>query len=148
MAVFSSNLTPPDSWKRLTTPSKKFGGGFSSPGVDRPPQPTLALKPSSGVTIVGQTLVFSCAAPPGEAERRFHLYREKVEVTGDLNATAEVTRARLKVRTESGQGHAGNFSCGYEEKTEGRWISSYLSPTVEVLVKGNGGGDKSNFWGG
>lgn len=67
------------------------------------------------------------------------MYREKAEVTGDLNATAEVTQAQLKVRTESGQSHAGNFSCAYEEKTEGRWISSYLSPTVEVLVKGKGG---------
>ncbi|NXN66953.1 FCRL5 protein, partial [Himantopus himantopus] len=102
---------------------------------DHPPQPTLALKPSTGVTVVGQTLVFSCTAPPGEAERRFHFYQEKVEVTGDLAATSEVTEARLKVTMESARNHTGNFTCGYEEKTEGRWISSYLSPTVEVLVK-------------
>ncbi|NXR01355.1 FCRL5 protein, partial [Sagittarius serpentarius] len=101
---------------------------------DHPPQPTLALKPSSGVTIEGQPLVFLCTAPAEDAERRFQFYKEKVKVINGTEVTLGQSEARLRV-TESSQNHTGNFTCGYEEKTEGRWIPSYLSQAVEVLVK-------------
>ncbi|NXW59903.1 IGSF1 protein, partial [Eurystomus gularis] len=100
---------------------------------DRPPQPTLTTKPSTGVTIEGQPLVFSCAAPPAEAERRFHFYNEQTEVMDGV-MTSTATQADLLVATSS-QNHTGNISCAYEEKTEGRWILSYHSQGLEVLVK-------------
>ncbi|NXU27958.1 FCRL5 protein, partial [Thalassarche chlororhynchos] len=101
---------------------------------DHPPRPTLALKPSTGVTIEGQPLVFLCTAPAGEAERRFHFYKEEVEVISGAELTLGATEAQLRL-VESSQNHTGNFTCGYEEKTEGRWIPSYLSQALEVLVK-------------
>ncbi|NXP78112.1 TITIN protein, partial [Ramphastos sulfuratus] len=101
---------------------------------DRPPQPTLTLKPSSGLTIEGQPLVFSCTAPEGIVESRFYLYREKLKVLEGISITTEATTAQFLV-LETKQSHAGNFSCGYEELTEGRWIPSYLSQVREVLIK-------------
>ncbi|XP_074995562.1 Fc receptor-like protein 4 [Calonectris borealis] len=102
---------------------------------DRPPRPTLVLKSSSGgVTLEGQPLVFLCAAPAGEAERRFHFYKEKTEVIAEVEMILKNAEVQLQV-VANGQDHSGNFSCGYEEKTDGRWISSYLSQGVEVLVK-------------
>ncbi|NXH69936.1 FCRL5 protein, partial [Hydrobates tethys] len=101
---------------------------------DHPPQPVLALKSSTGITIEGQPLIFLCTAPAGDAERKFHFYKEMVEVINGAELTLGDTEAQLRV-VQSSQNHTGNFTCGYEEKTEGRWIPSYLSQGVEVLVK-------------
>ena len=118
---------------------KDTDGHFLLSPSDHPPQPTLALKPSTGVAIEGQPLVFLCKAPAGEGERRFHFYREKAEVAGGTELISRETEAQLRV-TESGRNQTGNFTCRYEEKMEGRWIPSYLSQAVEILVKGNGTG--------
>ncbi|NXK15592.1 FCRL5 protein, partial [Herpetotheres cachinnans] len=101
---------------------------------DHPPRPTLALKSSTGVAIEGQPLVFLCTAPVGDEERRFHFYKGKVKVIKGAELTLGNTEAQLRV-LESSRNYTGNFTCGYEEKTEGRWIPSYLSQAVEVLVK-------------
>lgn len=97
----------------------------------------MALNSSTGVTIEGQPLVFLCTAPAGDAERRFHFYKKKVEVTNWGNSNSSYTEARFQVE-KSSQNDTGNFTCGYDEKTEGRWIPSYRSQAVEVLVKGSG----------
>ncbi|NWH54278.1 FCRL5 protein, partial [Fregata magnificens] len=101
---------------------------------DHPPQPTLALNSSTGVTIEGQPLVFLCTAPAGDTERRFYFYKRKVKVISGVELTSGDTEAQLRV-AESNRNHSGNFTCGYEEKTEGRWIPSYRSQAVRVLVK-------------
>ncbi|NXX57859.1 TITIN protein, partial [Scopus umbretta] len=101
---------------------------------DRPPQPTLALKSSTGITVEGQPLIFLCTAPAGDMERRFQFYKKKVKVISGVELTLGNNEAQLQV-VESSRNHTGNFTCGYEEKTKGRWIPSYLSQAVEVLVK-------------
>ncbi|CAM9161355.1 unnamed protein product [Bubo scandiacus] len=101
---------------------------------DHPPQPTLTLTPSGGVTVEGQALVFVCAAPAGDGERRFNFYKDEVKVTDGVELTLNNTEAQLRVAA-GGRNHTGNFSCGYEEETEGRWIPSYLSQPIDVLVK-------------
>ncbi|XP_054035574.1 uncharacterized protein LOC128899875 [Dryobates pubescens] len=101
---------------------------------DHPPQPTLTLKPSSGLTIEGQPLVFFCTAPEGIKEPRFYIYKENLKLLEGINVTVEATKAQFLVG-EAKQNHTGNFSCGYEEMTEGRWIPSYLSQVLEVLIK-------------
>ncbi|NXW52688.1 FCRL5 protein, partial [Nyctiprogne leucopyga] len=101
---------------------------------DRPPQPTLTLNSSTSITIEGQPIVFFCAAPAGDAERRFHFYKEKVEVTKGVDVTLRDTKAWFQV-VETHQNHTGNFTCGYEENVEGRWIPSYRSCALEVIVK-------------
>ncbi|NWW86008.1 FCRL5 protein, partial [Rhynochetos jubatus] len=101
---------------------------------DHPPRPTLELNSSSGVTVEGQPLVFRCAAPAQPTERRFHFYKEKVEVVTGVKLILGDAEGQLQV-AKSVQNHTGNFSCGYEEKTEGRWIPSYPSRDVEVIVR-------------
>ncbi|XP_064032044.1 immunoglobulin superfamily member 1-like [Pogoniulus pusillus] len=101
---------------------------------DHPPQPTLTLKPSSGLTIEGQPLLFSCTAPEGIQESRFYLYKENLKVLEGINITREATTAQFLV-VEAKQSHTGNFSCGYEELTQDRWIPSYPSQALEVLIE-------------
>ncbi|XP_014118363.1 PREDICTED: leukocyte immunoglobulin-like receptor subfamily B member 2 [Pseudopodoces humilis] len=100
---------------------------------DRPTQPKLTVTPSS-ITVEGQPLVFSCQAPPGDAERRFGIFQEDLEVTGGIWEGSGGSGVRLRVE-RSGQNQTGNFSCRYEEMTEGRWITSYPSDAVQVIVK-------------
>ncbi|NXL11143.1 FCRL5 protein, partial [Mesembrinibis cayennensis] len=101
---------------------------------DRPPQPTLLLTSPSRVTVEGQPLVFLCAAPAAAAEQRFQFYNGKMEVTGGAEVVLGNGEAKLRLPRSDGN-HTGNFTCRYEEKTEGRWIRSYLSRAVEILVK-------------
>ncbi|XP_077645677.1 Fc receptor-like protein 5 [Lonchura striata] len=100
----------------------------------RPAQPNLTVAPSS-VTVEGQPLVFFCAAPPGAAERRFGFFQEELEVTDGIWEGSGAGGARLRVE-KSDRNRTGNFSCRYEEMTEGRWIASYRSDAVLVIVKG------------
>ncbi|KAM9207805.1 uncharacterized protein RG961_014911 [Leptosomus discolor] len=109
-----------------------LGAGFLLSPSDRPPQPTLALTSPSNVTVEGQPLALLCAAPAGEAERRFRFYKGKVKMDAGAEVTSRAGEAELRV-AESSRNHTGNFTCGYEEQTEGRWIPSYLSQAVEIL---------------
>ncbi|NXK51908.1 FCRL2 protein, partial [Chauna torquata] len=101
---------------------------------DPPSQPTLALNASTGVVSEGYPLLFLCTAPATATERRFHFYKEGVESIAGAEVTSWDEEAQLWV-AESSQDHTGNFTCGYEEKIEGRWILSFLSEAVEVFVK-------------
>ncbi|XP_064331641.1 uncharacterized protein LOC135318360 [Phalacrocorax carbo] len=101
---------------------------------DHPPQPTLALKSSTAVTVEGQPLLFLCAAPAGDSERRFNFYNGKAKVADGTVVASGAAEAQLRV-PGSHRHHTGNFTCGYEEKTEGRWIPSYRSRAVGVLVR-------------
>ncbi|XP_075597453.1 Fc receptor-like protein 4, partial [Balearica regulorum gibbericeps] len=101
---------------------------------DHPPQPALTFNSSTSIAIEGQTLVFLCKAPAGDAERRFRFYKEKVKVINVNELTLRENEAQLQV-AEINRNFSGNFTCGYEEKTEGRWIPSYPSQAVQVLVK-------------
>ncbi|NXL67362.1 FCRL5 protein, partial [Chordeiles acutipennis] len=101
---------------------------------DHPPQPTLTMNSSTKITVEGQPIVFFCVAPAGDAKRRFHFYKEKVEVTKEVDLILKDTKAWFQVM-ESHLNLTGNFTCGYEENVEGRWISSYLSHALEVIVK-------------
>ncbi|XP_041346058.1 Fc receptor-like protein 6 [Pyrgilauda ruficollis] len=100
---------------------------------DRPTQPNLTVMPSS-ITVEGQPLVFFCTAPPGPAERRFRFFQEELEVTDWIQEDSRAGGVRLRVE-RSDQNQTGNFSCRYEEMTEGRWIASYPSDAIQVVVK-------------
>ncbi|XP_066065339.1 Fc receptor-like protein 3, partial [Chamaea fasciata] len=101
---------------------------------DRPGQPNLTVTPSR-VTVEGQPLVFICSAPPGAGERRFGFFQEDLEVTDGVREGSGGAGVLLRVE-KSDQNQTGNFSCRYEEMTEGRWIASYASDAVRVEVKG------------
>ncbi|KAF1617132.1 UNVERIFIED_CONTAM: Immunoglobulin superfamily member 1, partial [Eudyptes robustus] len=101
---------------------------------DRPPPPALALA-APGPVIEGQPLVFLCTAPAGVGERRFRFYKGGGEIGAGEEAIWGEAEGRLRL-TESRRNHTGNFTCAYEEETQGRWIRSYPSRAAEVLVKG------------
>ncbi|KAM3653881.1 Fc receptor-like protein 5 [Ammospiza maritima maritima] len=110
-----------------------------SPGVaidvrDRPAQPNLTVSPSRR-TVIGQPLLFLCAAPPGPApaRRHFRFLRDGREVSGEAGPEGSGS-ARMRVE-RSGRNDTGNFSCRYEEMDEGRWIGSDPSQAVAVVVE-------------
>nr|XP_009921664.1 PREDICTED: uncharacterized protein LOC104320929 [Haliaeetus albicilla] len=87
------------------------------------------------ITSEGHPLVFLCTAPAGDAERRFHFYKKKVEVTNWDNSNSSYTEAQLQVE-KSSQNDTGNFTCDYDEKTEKNGGPPPAgSKAVEVLVK-------------
>uniref|UniRef100_UPI0023EB94D8 proline-rich protein 36-like n=1 Tax=Agelaius phoeniceus TaxID=39638 RepID=UPI0023EB94D8 len=99
---------------------------------DRPTQPNLTVTPS-GRTVQGQPLLFLCAAPPGPApRRRFRFLREELEVSGGVAEGSGSARLRVE---RSGRNQTGNFSCSYKEMAEGRWVASYPSEAVPVVVE-------------
>ncbi|XP_074789674.1 Fc receptor-like protein 1 [Athene noctua] len=100
----------------------------------KPNSPQLPAKVHNGVAIEGQALIFLCAAPAGDGERRFNFYKDEVKVIDGVELTLWKTGAQLRVAA-SVHNHTGNFSCGYEEEIGGRWIPSYLSQPINVLVK-------------
>ncbi|XP_056371542.1 alpha-1B-glycoprotein-like [Oenanthe melanoleuca] len=100
---------------------------------DRPIQPNLTVTPSS-VTVEGQPLVFLCAVRPGTAERRFGFFQDELEVTDGIQEGSGAAGVWLQVEKTS-RNRTGNFSCRYEEMTEGRWITSYPSDSVQVIVE-------------
>ncbi|NXI66425.1 FCRL5 protein, partial [Anseranas semipalmata] len=99
---------------------------------DPPTQPTLVA--STSVVSEGYPLLFFCTVPARAAERRFHFYKEGVENIAGAEVTSRDEEAELRV-AESRMNHTGNFTCGYEEKIEGRWILSFISQATEVFVK-------------
>nr|XP_031363587.1 uncharacterized protein LOC110482498 [Lonchura striata domestica] len=142
MDIWGGFGTPMDTFGSRPSPNKaaappalresSLGGGAGV--TNRPAQPNLTVAPSS-VTVEGQPLVFFCAAPPGAAERRFGFFQEELEVTDGIWEGSGAGGARLRVE-KSDRNRTGNFSCRYEEMTEGRWIASYRSDAVLVIVKG------------
>ncbi|NWI61274.1 FCRL5 protein, partial [Calyptomena viridis] len=101
---------------------------------DPPAPPALSPMPLSGITVEGQPLAFLCVAPAGAAKRRFHFYREQLPVSGGIQESSGALGAQLLLESSS-RNHSGNFSCSYEENTEGRWIPSEPSGAVRILVK-------------
>ncbi|XP_064556952.1 hemicentin-2-like [Zonotrichia leucophrys gambelii] len=101
---------------------------------DRPAQPNLTVSPSRR-TVIGQPLLFLCAAPPGPAppRRHFRFLRDDRELDGDGEPEGSGS-ARMRVE-RSGRNDTGNFSCRYEEMAEGRWVGSYASEAVAVVVE-------------
>lgn len=98
---------------------------------DPPPAPTLVLNASSRVVSEGSPLLFLCTAPAGAVGPRFRIFRDGSEIPGEILGGHQI---RLLV-APSGRNHSGNFSCGYEELVQGRWILSALSDVIEVTVK-------------
>ncbi|XP_048145992.1 alpha-1B-glycoprotein-like [Corvus hawaiiensis] len=142
--VHTFNITGPQDGGSYTCSYTVFRGSHSSTQSlksqavvinvqDRPAKPNLTVTPSS-VTIEGQPLVFFCAAPPGDAERRFGFFQGELKVTDGIQEDSGGAGTRLQVE-KSGLNQTGNFSCRYEEMTEGRWIESYASDAIQVIVK-------------
>ncbi|XP_067399551.1 Fc receptor-like protein 1 [Emydura macquarii macquarii] len=110
---------------------------------DPPHQPELSVDPPSGAVSEGHPLHITCTAPGDAAERRFNFYQDGEEAVREdagyeIKAGAPGTDP-MKVSVLSfprvDTNSTGEFSCGYEEKMEGRWIPSVRSRLVTITLK-------------
>ncbi|XP_026577730.1 uncharacterized protein LOC113450662 [Pseudonaja textilis] len=89
----------------------------------------------------------------GSAEKRFHFYKDGVEITsseeGLLEPSSESTNplqnAYLRIPHASFN-HSGEFACSYEEKRSNRWVTSSWSRGKKVTVEPVGTQDSDLVW--
>ncbi|XP_075767898.1 immunoglobulin superfamily member 1-like isoform X2 [Pelodiscus sinensis] len=108
--------------------------------TDPPSQPELSVDPPSGAVSKGFPLNITCTAPGDARERRFHFYKDGIElIPGDLGfeistvepGTGSVNVSLLSIPRAS-PNITGDYTCGHEENVNGRWIPSPRSSAVNV----------------
>ncbi|XP_026577748.1 uncharacterized protein LOC113450677 [Pseudonaja textilis] len=107
-------------------------------GADIPPPPVLKLDPLSQRVKEGDCLLLLCSAKGSNTKKKFHFYKEEVEIIeGPLEPSTEPTsplqNASLRIPHAS-INHSGEFACRYEEKTSNRWIMSSWSQRLNISV--------------
>ncbi|XP_074838319.1 uncharacterized protein LOC142004599 [Carettochelys insculpta] len=111
--------------------------------ADAPSPPALSVGPLSRAVSEGLPLLITCTATGKVSERRFHFYKDGSELLpweagSEMNTTAFSTSAMnisvLRI-PRAWTNHTGEFTCGYEDNVNGRWIPSPRSQAVNVTVK-------------
>ncbi|XP_029769341.1 basement membrane proteoglycan-like [Terrapene carolina triunguis] len=110
---------------------------------DPPPRPVLSMDPPSGVVNEGLPLLITCTAPGDASEWRFHFYKDGAKIVpGDAGSEISIKESSTSSRNVSvlsipraGPNSAGEFTCGYEENVNGKWVPSPRSWPVNVTVK-------------
>ncbi|XP_053901658.1 basement membrane proteoglycan-like isoform X3 [Malaclemys terrapin pileata] len=110
---------------------------------DPPPRPVLSMDPPSGVVNEGLPLLITCTAPGNASEWRFHFYKDGAKIVpGDAGSEISIKEPSTSSRNVSvlsipraGPNSAGEFTCGYEENVNGRWVPSPRSWLVNITVK-------------
>ncbi|ETE58571.1 hypothetical protein L345_15706, partial [Ophiophagus hannah] len=108
-------------------------------GADVFPTPLLKVDPLTQRVKEGDRLVFLCSTEEGDREKKFHFYKDGVEIIsreeGLLEPSTEPTNplqnASLRIPHASFN-HNGEFACSYEENIKGCWILSSWSQGVKV----------------
>ncbi|KAG8141014.1 hypothetical protein E2320_003638 [Naja naja] len=129
------------SWEQVRDPHAHFACVHKMLGY-APPSPGLRVDPSSQRVEEGDPLVFLCSTEGGTTKKKFHFYKDGVEITsrkeGLLEPSSEPTNplqnASLRIPHASFN-HSGEFACSYEEKRSNRWIMSSLSQGVNITVE-------------
>ncbi|XP_060540903.1 uncharacterized protein LOC117658662 [Pantherophis guttatus] len=124
-------------------------------GAEGLPSPVLKVDPLSRRVKEGDPLVFLCSTEGGNPEKKFHFYKDGVEITSSeevlLEPSSEPTnplqRASLRIPHASFN-HNGEFACSYEEKRSNRWVTSPLSQGTNVTVErvGYSNQDSDPIW--
>ncbi|KAG8141021.1 hypothetical protein E2320_003644 [Naja naja] len=107
-----------------------------------PPSPLLKVDLLNQRVKEGEPLVFLCSTEGGITEKKFHFYKDGVEITSSeeglfepaTEPTDPLQKASLRIPHASFN-HSGEFACSYEEKRSNRWILSSLSPGVNITVE-------------
>ncbi|KAG8141022.1 hypothetical protein E2320_003643 [Naja naja] len=110
--------------------------------VDGLPSLLLKVDPLNQRVKEGDPLVFLCSTEGGTTEKKFHFYKDGVEITSSeealLEPSSEPTNplqyASLRIPHASFN-HSGEFACSYEEKRSNRWIMSSWSQGVNITVE-------------
>ncbi|XP_074838583.1 advanced glycosylation end product-specific receptor-like [Carettochelys insculpta] len=106
-----------------------------------PPQPQLHVDPPAGAVSEGLPLLITCTAPVPSGGQRFHFYKDGAEIIPGASGPELITpRPGTVLKSlsipEAGPDAAGEFTCTYEEKVSGQWVSSPRSQAATVTVKG------------
>ncbi|XP_060540900.1 uncharacterized protein LOC117658570 [Pantherophis guttatus] len=109
--------------------------------IDVLPSPVLRVDLLSQKVKEGDPLLFLCSTEGGNPEKKFHFYKDGVEITsseeGLLEPSSEPTNplqhASLRI-LHATFNHTGEFACSYEENINGRWIMTSWSQGVKVTV--------------
>ncbi|XP_026580664.1 uncharacterized protein LOC113453384, partial [Pseudonaja textilis] len=120
---------------------------------DAPPAPLLKVDPLSQRVKEGDPFVFLCSMEGGDREKRFHFYKDGVEITSSeegllepsTDPTNTLQNAYLRIPHASFN-HSGEFACSYEEKRSDRWVSSSWSRGKKVTVEPVWTQDSNLIW--
>ncbi|KAM6449212.1 uncharacterized protein PHA67_016763 [Liasis olivaceus] len=109
--------------------------------IEVPPSPLLRVDPLPQTVKDGDSLLLLCSAEGGNTEKKFHFYKDAVEMVPSFEWLLESSRApsdplqnaSLRI-LHAKPNHSGEFACSYEEKRSSRWIMSSWSQAVNVTV--------------
>ncbi|KAG8141030.1 hypothetical protein E2320_003715, partial [Naja naja] len=98
-------------------------------GADIPPPPVLKLDPLSQRVKEGDCLFLLCLAEGSSTEKKFHFYKDGVEITSSQECLPKnsskpvdlLQSGSLRILCNNST-HNGEFACSYEEKRSNRWI--------------------------
>ncbi|KAG8141020.1 hypothetical protein E2320_003635 [Naja naja] len=118
-----------------------------------PPSPLLRVDLLSQAVKEGDPLVFLCSTEGGTTEKKFHFYKDGVEITSSeesllepaTESTNPLQNASLRIPHASFN-HSGEFACSYEEKRSNRWIMSSWSQGVNITVEPVSTQDSDPIW--
>ncbi|XP_075768411.1 Fc receptor-like protein 5 [Pelodiscus sinensis] len=96
--------------------------------------------PPSGPVSKGPPLLLTCTAPGDTGERRFHFYKDGLEIVprgaGSEIDAGEPSSGSVNVPVtrvlKAGPSNMGDFTCGYEKNVSGRWVPSPRSQSVNI----------------
>lgn len=119
-----------------------------------PPPPLLKLDPLSQREKEGDCLFLLCSAEGSLTEKKFHFYRDGVEITSSQECLPKSSSKPADL-LQSGSlrilhalfNHSMEFACNYEEKRNNRWIMSSWNQGLNVPGEPVGGRlDVFNSW--
>ncbi|KAG8141084.1 hypothetical protein E2320_003706 [Naja naja] len=91
--------------------------------INAPPSPGLRVDPLSQRVKEGDPLLFLCSTEGGNREKKFHFYKDGVEITSSKEGlpepSSEPTNPLLNTSLRiphASFNHSGEFACSYEEK--------------------------------
>ncbi|XP_077169790.1 Fc receptor-like protein 5 [Paroedura picta] len=109
--------------------------------ADSPPRPVLKLDPPTGEVNEGDQVLLSCSTDRNRTEKRFHFYRDNVEMTPGEEGLFWSSREPGKTSTDASvailqakPSQRWELACSFEEEMSSRWISSPWSQKVNLTV--------------
>ncbi|KAG8141083.1 hypothetical protein E2320_003703 [Naja naja] len=120
---------------------------------DAPPSPGLRVDPLSQRVEEGDPLVFLCSTERGDREKKFHFYKDGLEIISSEEVLLEpstqptnpLQNASLRILHASFN-HSGEFACSYEEKRSNQWIMSSWSRRTNITVEPVWTQDSNPIW--